>query len=61
MISVNLPEEISPTTVINVMDQYHPAHKARAMSELNRRVSPEEYFEARRLAEEAGLRLAEEV
>jgi putative pyruvate formate lyase activating enzyme len=56
-----LAEEISPDTVINVMDQYHPEFKARAIPELNRRISVQEYSEARSLAKDAGLRLVEEL
>ncbi|MCU0725329.1 MAG: radical SAM protein [Planctomycetes bacterium] len=56
-----LREEISPRTCVNIMDQYQPAHLARAMPELNRRVTEEEYDSARRLAVDAGLRLADEI
>jgi len=56
-----LAEEISPRTCINVMDQFFPAYRARSIPELNRRVSREEYLEARHLAEQAGLRLVEDL
>ncbi len=54
-----LRDEISPETYINVMAQYRPAYRARGLAPLDRPVSSEEYAEAVRLAEEAGLRLDE--
>jgi putative pyruvate formate lyase activating enzyme len=54
-----LRDEVSPRTCINVMDQYFPAHEARGMPRLSRRITNDEYEAARRLAEEAGLRLAD--
>ncbi len=56
-----LKEEISPQTCVNVMDQYFPAHEAPKYPPLDRRLTREEYMEARALAEEAGLRLVEEL
>ena len=56
-----LAEEVSGNTVVNVMDQYHPAFRARHHPPLDRRITLEEYLEARRLAEEAGLRLVDEL
>jgi putative pyruvate formate lyase activating enzyme len=50
-----LAGEISPDTYINVMDQYRPSYKAADHPRLNRRLAPEEYAEAVRLAQEAGL------
>ncbi|MBC7232968.1 MAG: radical SAM protein [Chloroflexi bacterium] len=50
-----LAEEISPNTYLNIMDQYRPCYKAHEYPELNRRITPEEYAEAVRLAQEAGL------
>ena len=56
-----LAEEISPNTCVNVMDQYFPAHEAHKYPPLDRRLSREEYLQARRLAEEAGLRMVEDL
>ena len=51
--------ELSPRTLVNVMDQYHPSHKAYIYPELNRRLSQREYEEVLRYAKMLGLRLAE--
>lgn len=50
-----LAEKISVDTYVNVMDQYHPCHKAYDFPELTRRISPAEYKHAVRLAMQAGL------
>ncbi len=50
-----LAGQISPHTYLNLMDQYRPAYKARHFPELNRGISGQEYAQAIRLAEEAGL------
>jgi putative pyruvate formate lyase activating enzyme len=50
-----LADEISTNTYINIMDQYRPCYNAADMPPLNRRVTPAEYREAVRLAQEAGL------
>jgi putative pyruvate formate lyase activating enzyme len=52
-----LRDEVSPGTYINVMAQYRPCHKAYTLPPLDRRITDQEYQEAVRLAEEAGLRL----
>jgi putative pyruvate formate lyase activating enzyme len=52
-----LRDEISPNTYINVMAQYRPCHRAHELPPLNRRPTNEEYAEAVRLAQGAGLRL----
>lgn len=54
-----LAEEISANTCVNVMDQYFPAHEAHLHPPFDRRVSREEYLAARKMAEDAGLRLVE--
>jgi len=41
------------------MDQYRPCYRAYEMPPLDRRITDEEYAEAVRLAQEAGLRLDE--
>jgi len=50
-----LASEVSPDTYLNIMDQYRPCYKANQIPELNRRITPQEYTEAVRLAHEAGL------
>lgn len=50
-----LAEEISPQTVLNVMDQYHPAYKAGMFPQLNRRITPQEYADALKQVGAAGL------
>jgi putative pyruvate formate lyase activating enzyme len=50
-----LAAEISADTYLNLMDQYHPCHRAREDGRLARRLSDGEFEEARRLARRAGL------
>lgn len=50
-----LAAEVSRDTYINVMDQYHPAHKAARHPELSRRITTDEYREAVRQTLAAGL------
>ena len=50
-----LAEQISPSTVINVMDQYRPCFKAFAHSQINRRPTLEEIESVRRYAIKKGL------
>ncbi|MCG8402164.1 MAG: radical SAM protein [Firmicutes bacterium] len=50
-----LAEEVSPDTFVNVMAQYHPAHRALKHPELSRRVTGRECREAVKSAREAGL------
>ena len=50
-----LAEKISCETFVNVMDQYHPCHRAREFSEINRMIAPYEYSQAVQAAREAGL------
>lgn len=52
-----IKEELSPDCLVNLMDQYYPAHQAFMFSEIARRISPGEYREALRFAEQLGLRL----
>ncbi len=51
-----LAREISPDTYLNLMDQYHPCYRSFGEPPLNRALSPTEYRQALRLAEEYGLR-----
>jgi putative pyruvate formate lyase activating enzyme len=50
-----LAEEISRETYLNLMDQYRPCYKAHELPQVSRRLFPEEYAEAVRLARAAGL------
>jgi len=52
-----LAGEISPSTCVNVMEQYYPAHKAFKYPELNRRITPREFDRALEKAEKAGLKV----
>jgi putative pyruvate formate lyase activating enzyme len=54
-----LRDEISANAYINVMAQYRPCYRAHSLPPLDRRITGDEYVEAMRLAEEAGLRLDE--
>jgi putative pyruvate formate lyase activating enzyme len=46
---------LSTDTYLNVMDQYRACYQADTLPPLDRRITPEEYQEAVRLANEAGL------
>ena len=48
-------EEVSPSTYLNLMDQYHPAFRAAQHPPLDRPISPAEYRSALRAAHDAGL------
>lgn len=50
-----LAEQISPTTTINVMDQYRPCYKASSNPQINRRPTLREFESVRRYAAEKGL------
>jgi putative pyruvate formate lyase activating enzyme len=54
-----LRDQVSPNTYLNVMDQYRPCHRAHELPPLDRRITQQEYTEAVRLAQDAGLRLDE--
>lgn len=47
--------KLSRSTYVNIMAQYRPEHKARAIPELSRRITGAEYRQAIRWAKEAGL------
>ena len=50
--------ELSPDTYVNLMEQYHPAHKAETepqFAEINRHLSCSEYCKAVQMAGAAGL------
>jgi putative pyruvate formate lyase activating enzyme len=50
-----LAEQISPNTVINVMDQYRPCYQAHLHPKINRRPTVKEIDSARRYAIKKGL------
>jgi putative pyruvate formate lyase activating enzyme len=52
-----LRDQVSPNTYINVMSQYRPCYLAYRLPPLDRRITSQEYAQAVRLAEQAGLRL----
>lgn len=52
-----LARDISPDTYINVMAQYHPCFKAHNFPEIDRRITGNEYRQARMCAVDEGLRL----
>ncbi len=47
--------ELSRTTYVNIMAQYHPAHRASDFPEINRRITSEEWQQALEWARKAGL------
>jgi putative pyruvate formate lyase activating enzyme len=50
-----LVEEVSPRVAVSLMSQYFPTHRARDYPELSRTISPREYDEAAKLADELGI------
>lgn len=55
-----LAEEISRTTYLNLMDQYHPAYNAWRYPEINRRITSIEFDSAVNMAKAAGLERLDE-
>jgi putative pyruvate formate lyase activating enzyme len=55
-----LAEEVSPNTYVNVMAQYRPCGQAYTHPPLNRRIRPEEYEGALKVAREEGIRRLDE-
>jgi putative pyruvate formate lyase activating enzyme len=51
-----LAEEVSSSTYLNLMDQYHPAYQASQHPKLKQRLRAGEYSEALALAQAAGLK-----
>jgi putative pyruvate formate lyase activating enzyme len=47
--------KLTPTTYVNIMAQYHPAHRAFEYPQIARRITPEEYRQAIGWARAAGL------
>jgi len=52
-----LANEVSPSTAINVMDQYRPCFRASLYAGINRRLSRDEYGLVRKYAVEKALRV----
>ena len=50
-----LAREISTNTYVNIMDQYHPCGYAHTYSEINRRISHEEFENSLQIAREEGI------
>ena len=53
-----IKEELSSDCLVNIMDQYYPAHEAFKYENISEPLSPEEYEEAKLFAIRLGLRLA---
>ncbi len=49
-------QELTPTTFVNLMAQYHPEHKAFDHQEISRRITSDEWNQVRSWAKEAGLK-----
>jgi putative pyruvate formate lyase activating enzyme len=54
-----LAKEISPNTYVNVMNQYRPCYLASEHTEIDRRLTADEFEEAWNYAQSKGLRVAE--
>jgi len=50
-----IAQELTDQTYISLMSQYLPYHKASLNDKINRRISPEEYAEAKKILEQNGL------
>jgi putative pyruvate formate lyase activating enzyme len=55
-----LAEEISTNTYLNLMDQYRPCFNAHQYPPLNRRLTSDEYNEALKMTQDAGLNRLDE-
>ncbi|MCX7974450.1 MAG: radical SAM protein [Candidatus Aminicenantes bacterium] len=51
-----IAEELSPTTYVNLMDQYRPEHRAKEFPAISRRLKREEFQEALKWARQYGLK-----
>ncbi len=54
-----ISQELSPDCLVNLMDQYRPAHRAFEYDELSRSLKWGEYKKAHTFAKDLGLRLAD--
>jgi len=50
-----IAEEISPHSFVNIMEQYHPCYRAQEFPDIARRITLDEFLEARKIAQKAGL------
>ena len=50
-----IASEISKNSYVNLMDQYHPAHRAKDFPALNRRITSQEYNNALNMAKKHGF------
>ncbi|MBL7075354.1 radical SAM protein [candidate division KSB1 bacterium] len=50
-----IAEQLSRDSYVNIMTQYRPCHQAQVYHEIARRITPEEYRKAVRIARDAGL------
>lgn len=50
-----IAKNLGPTTRVNIMDQYRPEWRAHEISELQRRLTKQEFEEALKFADEVGL------
>jgi len=50
-----IAQEISPHSYVNVMEQYHPVYRACEFPDISRRITLDEFLEAKKLAQNAGL------
>ncbi len=49
-------DNLGENTYLSLMDQYRPAYRAFARADIGRPISPDEYQQARKIAEELGLK-----
>ncbi|MBA1335012.1 MAG: radical activating enzyme [Firmicutes bacterium] len=54
-----IKNNLSPDCLVNLMDQYYPAHRAFRYEEISRRLTRAEFVEVYNYARKLGLRLAE--
>jgi len=50
-----IAREISPHSYVNIMEQYHPCYQAYEFPDIARRITLDEFLEAKKLARNAGL------
>jgi putative pyruvate formate lyase activating enzyme len=50
-----IARELSPHSYVNVMEQYHPEYRACEFPDISRRITLDEFLEARKIARKAGL------
>jgi putative pyruvate formate lyase activating enzyme len=50
-----IARELSPHSYVNVMEQYHPEYRACEFPDISRRITLDEFLEAKKIARKAGL------